>query len=153
MIWKYLKTLFGRQSVNTTKPIESHEVCRRFLFDGKLVKRNQVKHQAFAPSKKTGNVSIFLKDRFLSEEDYQLTRKTVSNKRGRQCKAEGEFIANAVDKVRNEVGYFLREGQFVLELDETDFPHHANLDKWPSDKPSQKQLQQALAAKVSLINL
>ncbi|WP_258239982.1 hypothetical protein [Pseudidiomarina homiensis] len=153
MVWNCLKNLLLQQSVKNknSQTIQDDEICRRFLFDSNQFKNYQVKHQAFAPSRKTKNVSLFLKNRFESDEEYLQTRAAVSQIRGKECKAEGEFLACTVDLVRNEVGSFLGRQQFVLELDEHDFSHHANLDKWPSEKAFQKQLQQALAAKTKLI--
>lgn len=155
MIWNCLKTIFFRSLARKSQVelIRSEEICRRFLFDSKHFKRNRVTHQAFALNKRTGNVSLFLKNRFLSDEDYELIRAKVAERRGRSCKAEGEFFVSDIDKVRVEAASFVRESEFVLELDEVDFSHHVNLDRWPADKAVHKQLQQALAAKTKLISI
>lgn len=155
MIWTLLKTIFlrlwGRQPLS--QPLRGEEICRRFLFDSKHFKKNRVTHQAFALNRKTGNVSLFLKNRFLSDEDYQQTRAKVAKLRGKPCKAEGEFNVSDIDKVRSETSSFVSPNEFVLELDEVSFAHHVNLDRWPADKAVHKQLQQALAAKTKLISI
>ena len=173
-IYHYLKHRFGRFLANISSEngtdesrqlIDPDEVCARFLFDSNEFSFDSVKDKAFKPNAKTNNVSIYISSRFASQQDFEITRQNVTEKRGRSLKAQAEFLACAVDDVRDEV---LDDGILTsirLSLDERanphdetghqhhlrGNPHHANIEGWPADKQHQILIQKALAARCRLV--
>lgn len=135
----FLKTLFKKSSTkNTVLYVSEDESLSRFIFNKNEMNKSGPKAQAFYPSMKNYETSVFRKDMMKSLE-YEKTKNNIAKLRKRNMKAVAIIKAQVI-----------RNNHLDVLPEESEHKWHANIVNWPQDKSKFKNICQKLARDASL---
>lgn len=112
----------------------------RYIVESNKFTSSRVKPQAFLPSPKNPQLSVFKTNELSNEEIWAIGVEFVANPRRKTLYARADFPESLVD----EVG-------LSLSPDPTPHPLHANLVGWPEEKNEKMAIAKDLANASSLV--
>lgn len=133
--WRFLQATFLKFD-RVPRQVSSTEPISRFVFYRDHLKIGRVSFAAFMPSPKTMDVSVYRTFGCSERKIWLLGDLFVAAKR----KDNRSIIARA-DLVSQPV---LNQGLDIIS-EPSPHPRHANVTRWPNDKPQQKIKAMALA--------
>ena len=122
-----MRNLFKKSpSKNLLVKVNDDETLSRFIFNRKEINKSGVKAQAFYPSTKNYETSVFRKD-MMSNQEYSKTKSKIANLRKREMKG--------VALIKTQT---IRENKLDVLSEESQHKWHANIVNWPKTNQNTK---------------
>ena len=123
--------------------VDLQENISRFIFEKRHVSNGKAKPEAFKPSSKTSNLSVYRTTSLTEQDIWGIAREYVENRRadGKQMIARGDLSAQHYN-----------EQSLQFDADGAPHPRHANVVNWPSEKSQIKMIAAELALAANLVS-